>query len=82
MLYSFFIISSGKNENYKNLGILETDIIKQAGMKEKIRKEYLRRTRKFLETNFVKDINTKRVPLVRYSGPFLKSTREELRQMD
>ena len=36
---------------YKYLGILEMDTIKQAEMKEKkIRKEYLRRTRKLLET--------------------------------
>ena len=62
-------------------------IIKQADMKEKIRKEYLRRTRKLLETklnsrNLIKGINTWAVRLVRYSGPFLKWTREELRQMD
>ena len=51
------------------------------------RKEYLRRTRKLLETklssrNIIKEINTWAVPLDRYSGPFLKWTREELKQMD
>ena len=56
-------------------------------MKNKIQKEYLRRTRKLLETklnsrNLIKGINTWAVPLVRYSGPFLKWTRDELRQMD
>ena len=56
-------------------------------MKNKIQKEYLRRTRKLLETklksrNFIKGINTWAVPLVRYLGPFLKWTRDELRQMD
>ena len=56
-------------------------------MKEKRKKEYLRRTRKLLETkryckNLVKGINTWPVPLVRYLGPFLKWTREELKQMD
>ena len=56
-------------------------------MKEKIQKEYLRRTRKLLETklnsrNLIKGINTWAVPLVRYSGPFLKWTRDELKQMD
>ena len=40
----------GEKENYKYLGILEVDIIKQAKMKETIRKLYLGRTRKFLET--------------------------------
>ena len=77
----------GKKKTYKYLGILEADTIKQAEMKEKIQKEYLRRIRKLLETklnsrNLIKGINTWAVPLVRYSGPFLKWTREELKQMD
>ena len=76
-----------ENETYKYLGILEADTIKQVEMKNKIQKEYLRRTRKLLETklssrNLIKWINTWGVPLVTYSGPFLKWTREELRQMD
>ena len=66
-----------ENETYKYLGILEADSIKQVEMKDKIRKEYLRRTRKLLETklssrNFTKGINTWAVPFFRYSGPFLK----------
>ena len=57
--------------------IIIIDTIKQAEMKEKIQKEYLRKTRKLLETklnsrNLIKGINTWAVPLVRYSGPFLK----------
>ena len=66
---------------------MEADTIKQVQMKDLIRKEYLRRTRKLLETklssrNLIKGRNTWAVPLVRYSGPFLKWTREELKQMD
>ena len=66
---------------------METDTIKQVQMKDKIRKEYLRRTWKLLETklssrNLIKGINNWAVLLVRYSGPFLKWTREELKQMD
>ena len=77
----------GEKETYKYLGILEADTIKQVEMKEKIKKEYLKRTRKLLETrlssrNLIKGINTWVVPLVRYSGPFLKWTKEELKQMD
>ncbi len=34
----------GENETYKYLGILEADTIKQVEMKDKINKEYLRRT--------------------------------------
>ena len=75
-----------ENETYKYLGILEADAIKQVEMKEKIQKEYLRRTRKLLETklnsrNLIKEINTRAVPLVRYSGPFLKWTWDELKQI-
>ena len=73
-----------ENETYKYLGILEAE---QVQRKDMIRKEYLRRTRKLLETklssrNLIKGINTWAVPLVRYSGPFLKWTREELKQID
>ena len=76
-----------ENETYKYLGILEADTIKQVEMKDKIQKEYLRRTRKLFETklncrNLIKGINSWAVPLVRYSGPFLKWTRDELKQMD
>ena len=76
-----------ENETYKYLCILEADTIKHAEMKDKIQKEYLRRTRKLLETklssrNLIKGINTWSIPLVRYSGPFLKWTRDELKQMD
>ena len=76
-----------ENVTYKYVGILEADTIKQVEMKNKIQKEYLRRTRKLLETklprrNLIKAINTWAVLLVRYSEPFLKWTRDELRQMD
>ena len=72
----------GENETYKYLGILEADTIKQVQMKDTIRKEYLKRTRKLSSRNLIKGINTWAVPLVRYSGPFLKWTREELKIMD
>ena len=39
-----------ENETYKYLVTLEADTIKQSEMKEKIQKEYLRRTTKLLET--------------------------------
>ena len=76
-----------ENEIYRYLGILEADTIKQVEMKEKIQKEYVRSNRKLLETklnsrNLIKGINTCAVPLVRYSGPFLKRTRDELKLMD
>ena len=39
-----------ENETYKCLGILVADTFKQVEMKDKIQKEYLKRTRKLLET--------------------------------
>ena len=73
-----------ENKTYKYLGILEADTINQVEMKDTIRKEYLRRTRKLPETklssrNLMKGINTWAMPLVRYSRPFLKWSREELK---
>ncbi len=61
----------GEKENYKYQGILEADNIKQTEMKENLRKEYLRSTRKLLETkqysrNLVKGINAWAIFLVRY----------------
>ncbi len=37
---------------------------------------------KLCNRNLIKDINTKAMSLVKYSGPFINWTREELRQMD
>ena len=75
-----------ENETYKYLGILEAVTIKQEEMKEKIKKEYFR-TRKLLgaklsSRNLIIGINTWAVPFIRYFGPLLKWTREELKQMD
>ena len=77
----------GENETYKYLWILEADTIKQVQMKDKIQKEYLRRTRKLLGTrlsgrNLIRGINTWAALLVRYSGPFLERARYELKKMD
>ena len=76
-----------EEETYDFLGILETDTIIQVEMKDKIRKKYLRRTRKLLETklssrNLILGINNWAVSLIRYSGPFFKWTSDELKQMD
>ena len=66
-----------ENETYKYLGILEADTIKQVQMKDTTRKEYLRRTRKLLKTKL--SSRNLIMPLVRYSRPFLKWTRDELK---
>ena len=77
----------GEKETDEYLRILEADTIKQVEKKEKCKKEYLRRTRKLLETKLYgkslnKGINTSAVPIVRYSWLFLKRTSEELKQME
>ena len=56
----------GEKETYKYLGILEADTIKQEEMKEKIQKEYFKRTRMLLEAKLcrrklIKGINTRAV---------------------
>ena len=67
----------GEKETYKYLDMLESDTIKQVNIKDKIKKEYLKRIRKLLEIklssrNLIKGINTCAVLLVRYLGTFLK----------
>ena len=64
-----------ENETYKYLRILEADTIKQVEMKDKIQKEYLRRTGKLLETklnsrNLFKGINTWAVSSLDTRDPF------------
>ena len=44
-------LNSFRCNNYKYLGILEAETTRQTEMKEKIRKEYIRRTKNFLKSN-------------------------------
>ena len=44
------IITLGEKEIYKYLDILKVDTIKQVETKEKFKNEYLKRTKKLLET--------------------------------
>ena len=77
-----------ENETYKYLGILEADTIKKSGNERQNSKRNISvELKKLLETklnsrNLIKGINTWAVPPVRYSGPFLKWTRNELKPMD
>ena len=59
----------GLNENYRYLGTLEADTIKQMEMKEKLRKHYHMKTVKIFGTklysrNLIHGINTMAVHLV------------------
>ena len=71
--------NSGIVENEQNTekspGDLRRGVVTQTPVRNHLQGEYLRRTRKLLETKLNsrnKGINTWVVPLVRYSGPFLK----------
>ena len=72
--------------NLQILGILVAGTIRQEKWKRKIQKEYLRRTRNYSRQNSPAETLSKDkylgCTLVRYSGPFLKRTRDELKQMD
>ena len=81
------IKAMNEGDSYKYLGIMEADQILRKEMKEKVNKEYLRRTKKVLKSklnggNSIAAINTWAVSLLRYSAAFLKWTREELRAID
>ena len=61
----------GEKENYKNLGILKAETIKQTEIKEKVRKKCLKRKRKLLKTklcsrNLIRRISTWVFPFVRH----------------
>ena len=74
-----------RKRNLPILGNIGHGHYQTSGDEKKFFKKYIRRTRKLLETklnsrNLIKGINTWAVPLVRYSGPFSKWTKEELQQ--
>ena len=66
----------GEKETYKYLGRLEADNIKRGEMKDKIKKDYLRRTRELLEIKFYsgnlfKGVNINALPPRKTLGTFL-----------
>ena len=78
---------SGEKEKLQVLGNTGSGYHQTSGKERKIRKRYLSWMRKLLEIilysrNLIKRIYTSAVFLVRFSGPFLKWTREEFQQMD
>ena len=75
------------NEGYKYLGVLELDGVLCSEMKEKVKKEYMKRLKLMLKTklnsrNLFLGINTWAVAVVRYSAAFIDWTKEETREMD
>ena len=73
--------------NLQVLGNIGNGYHESSRLKKKIRKEYLRRKRKCLETNLcsrnlIKGIKIWVIHFVRYHEPFLKWTRVELKEID
>ena len=77
--------NNNNNETYKYLGILEADTIKQQEMKEKIKKDYLRRARKLHETKLQESCQRDKYMgnphLVWYSGSFLNGLEKNLSKL-
>jgi len=76
-----------ESDSYKYLGILQLNDLKQAEMKEQVRKEYKKRVRAILKSqlngrNKIDAINSLAIPVVRYSGGLLKWNQLELQEMD
>ena len=81
------ISSLKEGENYKYLGILQAEDISTEKIKGKVKAEYLRRTRKVLESklksgNLFKAISTWGVSLFRYSDAFMDRKKEEISEID
>ena len=84
------ITKSRKDQNVRRKGKVQIVVNTGSGHHQisgDERKNYKRETRKLITTklysrNLIKMINTWAVLLIRYLGPFLKCTREELKQMD
>ena len=71
----------------KCLGIIEGEQVKHQEMKEKIKKEYIRRLKAILKSilnsgNTVKAINTLAVPVIRYSAGIVDWKNSELHNMN
>ena len=74
-----------EDEGYKYLGILEIDEIKEETMKNRFKKEYLRRLilrSKLNGKNKFQAINSGTLVLLRYGAAIVKWRNEELRSFD
>ena len=76
------IQNASRKENLKELRKIGSGHHQTSRDERKNSMEYLRRAGKLLETklyctNLIKDINAWALPLITFSGPFLKQTRKE-----
>ena len=76
-----------EEEGYKYLGILEIDNVKHEEMKEKLKKEYIRRVRSILKSklnggNIIQAINARAVSIIRYGAGIISWRVDELKAVD
>lgn len=76
-----------ENVGYKYLGIIQADAIKGEEVKEKVKKEYFRRSRLVLKSqlnagNTINAINSWAAPVIRYTAGVVDWTVAELREAD
>ena len=72
-----------EEDEYKYLGILETDCVKHEEMKDQIKKEYIRKVRNILKSklnggNIILTLNSRAVSVVRYGGGIISWIKMEL----
>ena len=77
------IMKGLEEEGYKYLGILEIDNVKHEEMKEKLKKEYIRRVRSILKSklnggNIIQAINARAVSIIRYGAGIISWRVDEL----
>ena len=81
------IRAMGKDSEYRYMGVLECDTVKNAKVKALVTEEYKHRLVKMLKSklnsgNLMRAINTYAVAVVRYTAGILKWTKEEMNNMD
>ena len=72
---------------YKYLGVLESDMILEKEMKQRLKDEFFRRVRLLVRSklyggNMVKGINAWAVSVIRYTAGIIEWTKKELKDMD
>ena len=81
------VMKSLEEEGYKYLGILEIDNVKHEEMKEKLKREYIRRVRSILKSklnggNIIQAINARAVSIIRYGAGIINWRVDELKAVD
>ena len=80
------VMKNVEEDEYKYIGILETDAIKPEEIKGQIKKEYIRRVRNILKSklngrNSISAMNSRVVSIVRYGAGIISWTKMELEEL-